>query len=501
MLTVELYARLREEFPLTPPETLSCFACCDAALEQAETGDGTVVVGEGPACWARKFYLLCGTGTPPQPNVVYYPDETLTLPLYRAVCRLLTPELRLQRQLARLDRVCLSSGLQQLVEQAQEYLGNPVAVVDAAFNTVAMAPQRMLGIDSWDRILRGEPPGEFDLEQARKAIHGFYQNNITGPQIIPYTEPDGRSVRRLVSSAPDPHTGENCGGLEVIELDRAFEPEDLVLVQRLCQLLCRYLGRADNDRHPVGASEQLLYELLFCEPSQRERVQRKLKGFPELAKAGSYFLAAIPLSRAHRATSGNLKALLVQEYPESWSLLLEEALLLVFPAGGLPLEEEHLTARLKATGCRLDQTVLLSMRFSSLMQLGDVWHMLRESGQVAEELHCKPGCRSQAELFQPLFFRTISRSTNLRPFIHPMLEELARYDREHEMALMTTLSAYLTQECDLNRTAQQLYIHRNTLLYRLKRIRQLTGLDLEDANVRQVARIGCKLWEFYQERL
>lgn len=57
---------------------------------------------------------------------------------------------------------------------------------------------------------------------------------------------------------------------------------------------------------------------------------------------------------------------------------------------------------------------------------------------------------------------------------------------------------YLLQEQNLHATARQLFIHRNTLVYRLQRIRTLLQLDLDDAAVRNVLRTGCILLEYYQ---
>ena len=133
----------------------------------------------------------------------------------------------------------------------------------------------------------------------------------------------------------------------------------------------------------------------------------------------------------------------------------------------------------------MDQTVILSMPFPSLLQLGTVWRFNQEAAATARDLHCGAGCRS-------------AQSANLRAFIHPMLRRLQEYDQAHSTALLHTLCVYLLQEQNLHATARQLFIHRNTLVYRLQRIRTLLQLDLDDAAVRNVLRTGCILLEYYQ---
>jgi carbohydrate diacid regulator len=46
-------------------------------------------------------------------------------------------------------------------------------------------------------------------------------------------------------------------------------------------------------------------------------------------------------------------------------------------------------------------------------------------------------------------------------------------------ALMETLRAYLDSDLDIARTAETLYVHPNTVRYRLRRIADLTGLDTQ----------------------
>jgi DNA-binding protein Fis len=74
-----------------------------------------------------------------------------------------------------------------------------------------------------------------------------------------------------------------------------------------------------------------------------------------------------------------------------------------------------------------------------------------------------------------------SGETMLENYCHPALKILNSYD----VVLHETLKKYL--ECSINATlaAEQLFIHRNTLNYRIKKIEELTGLDLDNHNVLQ----------------
>ncbi len=68
--------------------------------------------------------------------------------------------------------------------------------------------------------------------------------------------------------------------------------------------------------------------------------------------------------------------------------------------------------------------------------------------------------------------------------IHPAILKLAEYDRQHNTAFTETLHMYIKKERSQSKTAAALNLHRNTLTYRLQRIRELLNADLEDDDVR-----------------
>jgi DNA-binding PucR family transcriptional regulator len=61
---------------------------------------------------------------------------------------------------------------------------------------------------------------------------------------------------------------------------------------------------------------------------------------------------------------------------------------------------------------------------------------------------------------------------------------LDQYDVEHRSDLVDTLRAFFSANGSPKDAAQRLGVHRNTVLYRLERIGNLTGYDLSDADTR-----------------
>ncbi len=71
----------------------------------------------------------------------------------------------------------------------------------------------------------------------------------------------------------------------------------------------------------------------------------------------------------------------------------------------------------------------------------------------------------------------------LKYYCNPVLEKLKNYDKSNNTQLYTTLRTYLECNMNLSETARKLFVHRNSLVYRINRINELTHLDLDNINV------------------
>jgi len=66
----------------------------------------------------------------------------------------------------------------------------------------------------------------------------------------------------------------------------------------------------------------------------------------------------------------------------------------------------------------------------------------------------------------------------LRAFADAMLAPLDAYDRDHNGELAASLQAFLQHNARWETAAGQLYVHRHTLRYRMRKVEELTGRDL-----------------------
>ncbi|MBS1678895.1 MAG: GAF domain-containing protein [Actinobacteria bacterium] len=70
----------------------------------------------------------------------------------------------------------------------------------------------------------------------------------------------------------------------------------------------------------------------------------------------------------------------------------------------------------------------------------------------------------------------------LRAFARRTLGPALERDEKNDGALVSTLFAYIDRSCDVRTTATELYVHANTVKYRLAKVEEVCGLDLKDPN-------------------
>ncbi|MBO9333350.1 MAG: helix-turn-helix domain-containing protein [Roseiflexus sp.] len=86
----------------------------------------------------------------------------------------------------------------------------------------------------------------------------------------------------------------------------------------------------------------------------------------------------------------------------------------------------------------------------------------------------------------------LRESPELWEFYRSTLATLVEYDRDQHGELLKTLEAFFEHNGNLARTADALHIHRNTLLYRLTRIKEISGRDPDVAEDRLALWLALK---------
>jgi PucR family transcriptional regulator, purine catabolism regulatory protein len=72
----------------------------------------------------------------------------------------------------------------------------------------------------------------------------------------------------------------------------------------------------------------------------------------------------------------------------------------------------------------------------------------------------------------------MSLDSSVRDAHRDAVARLVEYDRQRSTSLLVTLEEFLRRRGNISATAEALYVHPNTLRQRLRRIMELSGIDL-----------------------
>lgn len=96
-------------------------------------------------------------------------------------------------------------------------------------------------------------------------------------------------------------------------------------------------------------------------------------------------------------------------------------------------------------------------------------------------------------------FGEIEDVTELERYIPETLKKLYLYDDEHKGELITTLQMYLRNNQSIKKTAGAMFVHYRTISYRLEKIKQISGINFDNANEVLAVSNGLIIYKMLKE--
>ena len=368
--------------------------------------------------------------------------------------------------------------LQELCELGEQILGNPVCIHDDWFVMTAMSSQ-------FSQVM--EP--EYLLSSARgfvpRAVVEDFQHDsdyletyhFHDAQIWYTPEMDYYTMYVNLWDGPV-----YKGRVLISRKNRDFLHRDFLLAEVLTQRAVFLLRRKQLGD---GTIQQNMDEIVFAllkgrqtEPADLMRLLNMLHW-----QKTDRFLC-IRLKPQQRGTTAVLEHLLHSDlfriFPESYILLDGQEQCVVVnlsrQENALP-EIRHLVSPLCRDYCLYGG---ISSPVTGIRELSAGYYQAGAALDQAFLLRNEKWILSFSECAMEHIIKNLPSPLMPGHLIAPELMELITYDQTHGTSYFETLREYLLHERDIPRTSESLIIHRTTLLYRLKKIRMMMRLDLED---------------------
>ncbi|TQI66325.1 PucR-like helix-turn-helix protein [Clostridium sp. KNHs216] len=365
----------------------------------------------------------------------------------------------------------------ELVNLSSRYLGNPVFLMDADWNVVAVsgnAPEN----DLVHRIKSRE--GTSFMEYARCVTEA-----IDSVRLQPYIldSPFAGQRRMIVRAYCD---GFYEGHLTILEKDRPLTEMDKPLAMMIAQVyaLALRIQKAKAFPLPDHAWTKLLQDLLTQKLSRRTEYELRLQVSTTL-----YLPSRMKICRID-SRSGNITADMYYKI-----------------AGRLESRKDYVAAArydgsiallvdtTKEDGPLSSENDILELAYKNAVYFGisaefsDLFYVHRYfQGASRAVLFAKRwGMQNPVQNYDDCKLYDLMTDVhpptgNLKQYVADAILSMIEYDKQNSTQFYHTIKTYFDCNQNVSQTADRLYIHKTTLAYRLKRMQILFHIDWKDAS-------------------
>lgn len=369
---------------------------------------------------------------------------------------------------------------QQLINQAYQAFHLPIIMTDASFHLMATSEATAIQDPAWQRIInQGSPADQFIVED-------YFKTNISQSVLK-------QKKSQVIDWGPCQAYPQTCGGIWLSDELLGFisvlfiKPELANLAQKLNDCLCQasILIAKLNDSRRISQGlpvRRLLARKLFM-IDQDEALD--LTVYQSFFKITPNFVFLTVTS----TESVNLDQLLrgLKHAHQHYLFWHAETVLWLFfdriDIGKLHWLKAFLKQYPVHCGC--------SATFTDLSQRA----RFLQQAQLAKDVALSENFVTYEQHYLAIVLNQARQQIAAKNLILPTWQNLANYDRQHQTDLVITLATYLKCQQRISVAAKQLHLHRNTLVYRLTRLRELVKVDLDNEQMALTLRVGYELWQ------
>lgn len=371
-------------------------------------------------------------------------------------------------------------------------LDNPLILIDADYRVVASSNCPPVKEELWARIVQrgyclyplikaSESFPSFRLGQrSREAYLGEICQHTPSPKIYSKIFFNGRYWGAIIL-------------IEESSPLSAVHYENLPKISRLLEeILPRLLPVSSPEGRPV---DQAFYRLLVgAHPED-------LAHSNELLAKGEIHRIAVLKARGKDEKIAPPMAKIRRYFPSAPVAELQNQAVLFLSYAKEKSSFPQILKRLEDLASEQQLIVGLSYGFEDLNRVSDYFRQ----GQMALETPTPEPVNSYDQVFflalLQEFQRRSEKDFSWGNYLHPSLEILLDYDKKNQSQLYRTLEVYLESEASVQKTAKRLYLHRNTVTYRLRRITELCQVDLGNSQTRFLLSVSFQIRSYIRQGL
>lgn len=363
-----------------------------------------------------------------------------------------------------------------LIRSASEATNLHMVLLDPGYRVVASWPQEMIGDPYWDAQQKyGFVPEEnlqkiFDNKYPDATFQGT--SYLAGADIV---------VPRSAGSIM--HKGMLLGHLAVYHTDPSYTAEE---IQEICSCLMRAVKVFFVTNNLVSTVSTTMMSAMVSRVFTGQHITAQFQSEWERISGsplnGGFLIAAICQQDRHKSIMEMLGARLGNVHRRYAFAEIDNYGYVLFY--NLPSRQyvSDMTERLNGNLAGYKVHCGVSELFYNIEDTQLYSYQSRKALNIGMIIEPEQLCHTFSALQPDIMLAYITENMDERNFTHPLFKALKCEDEENDTNYLETLFAYLECKQDSAAASRRLFIHRNTLLYRINHIEEVYGCSLQDVN-------------------
>ena len=352
----------------------------------------------------------------------------------------------------------------------EQSVGNPMAFLDSELHTIAVSSENYSEVSM--RTLFDHRKIETEkIYQWKEKSFPELQVQLEFPMLV--SEPF--AIRRIFSRLI---LGGNIYFLECAEYTKKFEDSDLAFLYYVSNILEQFLPTRDSIWGTDKTIEGFFERIVMDSESDVKYMKRQAYAlrFPKEGitwrmmlftnqKFSSYEESTIYIRKLRSLTDA-----IVFYYRYNIIMIIEDTKVQKFT------EELDLKNEEKYFCC-------VSLPYSEVKYLKEAY---KQCSYIYEKIDENTKCMilPYEKFMLSHFYKNVLKSSfETEPFILPIIKIIFKYDKDNKTNYIQILYQYILNFRNIDKTAEDLHIHRNTVIYRLGKVTELFGIDMNNYHV------------------
>jgi sugar diacid utilization regulator len=428
-------------------------------------------------------------------NLTLLPKETAPDELYCRLCSfLLEGEKALTAAAHLLTSLAKARGLESIVSIAYKVMGNPIIVSDKSWKALAIASDVKETDDmAWNEFLT---KGALSLEIVSMNIKEKLTDRIEQSEMPFWCKEANMKYPRLfcrvaVGARP-------VATVAVIEYYKPFIERDYLLLSMLASAISAEMQKNKFLHYTRGLLyEEFIVDLIEGRLKNPSIIEEKVKSLNLGLKK---FIHVITIDiKEFDVTYFSIPYM--RDYLEkmiggSKAIIYNDKITLVTSYAGEHEVYESDAIKLRDFLKEYKLHAGLSRAFVRLEDLKDHYWQSLEALDLGTHIDSDVTIYPYDDYAIYHIAKVCADSSDLRKFCHPKLQYLMEYDAEHKTSFTDSLYTYLKHSRNITNTAKALHLHRNSMIYHLKRIEEILNFSLTDNEMLLHIELSFRLMEY-----